>query len=173
MEVNSVSISHTGVVEEALGLKEAARRVLNPSDPIFSKATISRGVRLNLIGANHLFILDLHWNPQLENLAQDRIYRRGQKKDVYVYKLMAADTIEKQILDLQEKKLGIAQSMLTGTKQAQTSCFNFNLRQKNAVRNSDVHSYDTRHKGDLAERHHRLEVSKRLPMVIVSIQENK
>ncbi|KAG5894625.1 hypothetical protein JTB14_026156 [Gonioctena quinquepunctata] len=194
-------VSHTGVGEEALGLKEAARGVLDPSDPIFSKSTISSkiktligvlkekvlttddkaiivsqwssflqlishhlekeriifeqldgtvpvnkrmnmvdrfnnpkdrmkvlllsltagGVGLNLVGANHLFLLDLHWNPQLENQAQDRIYRLGQKKDVYVYKLMAADTIEKRILDLQEKKLGIAQSMLTGTKQALTS----------------------------------------------------
>lgn len=41
---------------------------------------------LNLIGANHLILMDLHWNPQLENQAQDRIYRVGQKKTVYVYK---------------------------------------------------------------------------------------
>lgn len=38
------------------------------------------GVGLNLIGANHLILLDLHWNPQLEAQAQDRIYRVGQKK---------------------------------------------------------------------------------------------
>lgn len=44
------------------------------------------GVGLNLVGANHLFLLDLHWNPQLENQAQDRIYRMGQKKKIYVYK---------------------------------------------------------------------------------------
>lgn len=44
------------------------------------------GVGLNLIGANHLFLADLHWNPQLEHQAQDRIYRVGQKKPVHVYK---------------------------------------------------------------------------------------
>lgn len=44
------------------------------------------GVGLNLAGANHLFLLDLHWNPQLESQAQDRIYRMGQKKPVYIYK---------------------------------------------------------------------------------------
>lgn len=44
------------------------------------------GVGLNLIGANHLILMDLHWNPQLENQAQDRIYRVGQKKTVFVYK---------------------------------------------------------------------------------------
>jgi len=33
------------------------------------------GVGLNLVGANHLFLLDPHWNPQLESQACDRIYR--------------------------------------------------------------------------------------------------
>lgn len=47
------------------------------------------GVGLNLVGANHLFLLDLHWNPQLENQAQDRIYRMGQKKNVNIYKYMS------------------------------------------------------------------------------------
>lgn len=44
------------------------------------------GVGLNLVGGNHLLLLDLHWNPQLESQAQDRIYRVGQTKPVYIYK---------------------------------------------------------------------------------------
>lgn len=44
------------------------------------------GVGLNLAGANYLFFMDLHWNPQLEQQAQDRIYRYGQKKDVKIFK---------------------------------------------------------------------------------------
>ncbi|KAH1026577.1 transcription termination factor 2 [Dendroctonus ponderosae] len=75
------------------------------------------GVGLNLIGANHLFLLDLHWNPQLENQAQDRIYRVGQNKPVFVYKLMAVDTIEERIKLLQDKKLSMAEGMLTGTRE--------------------------------------------------------
>merc|ERR1712018_797172 len=43
------------------------------------------GVGLNLVGANHLFLLDMHWNPQLEAQACDRIYRVGQKKDVTIH----------------------------------------------------------------------------------------
>ncbi|XP_068915165.1 transcription termination factor 2-like [Tenebrio molitor] len=74
------------------------------------------GVGLNLVGANHLFLLDLHWNPQLENQAQDRIYRMGQTKTIFVYKFMAVDTIEERIKALQEMKLEIADSMLTGSK---------------------------------------------------------
>jgi transcription termination factor 2 len=44
------------------------------------------GVGLNLIGGNHLFLLDPHWNPQLEAQAFDRIYRVGQTKSVHIYK---------------------------------------------------------------------------------------
>lgn len=76
------------------------------------------GVGLNLVGANHLFLMDLHWNPQLENQAQDRIYRVGQIKPVFVYKFMATDTIEERIKALQDKKLAMAEGILTGTKQA-------------------------------------------------------
>ncbi|CAG9859758.1 unnamed protein product [Phyllotreta striolata] len=74
------------------------------------------GVGLNLMGANHLFIMELHWNPQMENQAVDRVYRVGQEKPVFIYKLMAAETIEKGILDIQKKKINIADSMFTGTK---------------------------------------------------------
>lgn len=45
------------------------------------------GVGLNLVGGNHLLLIDIHWNPQLEVQAQDRIYRFGQKKNVFIYKL--------------------------------------------------------------------------------------
>lgn len=44
------------------------------------------GVGLNLVGGNHLFIVDLHWNPAMENQACDRIYRVGQTKNVFIHK---------------------------------------------------------------------------------------
>lgn len=44
------------------------------------------GVGLNLTGGNHLFIIDLHWNPAIENQACDRIYRVGQTKEVFIHK---------------------------------------------------------------------------------------
>ena len=37
-------------------------------------------------GCNHLFLLDMHWNPQLENQACDRIYRVGQKREVKIHR---------------------------------------------------------------------------------------
>lgn len=44
------------------------------------------GVGLNLTGANQMFILDLHWNPQWEVQVQDRIHRFGQKKEIHISK---------------------------------------------------------------------------------------
>lgn len=75
------------------------------------------GVGLNLIGANYIIIMDPHWNPQLELQAQDRIYRVGQTKTVHIYKVLCEETIEQRIKLLQEKKLNIANEMLTGVKQ--------------------------------------------------------
>ncbi|XP_075145312.1 transcription termination factor 2-like [Haematobia irritans] len=72
------------------------------------------GVGLNLVGANHLLLIDLHWNPQLEAQAQDRIYRVGQKKDVIIYKFMCKDTVEERIKALQDHKLALANGILTG-----------------------------------------------------------
>ncbi|XP_017886271.2 transcription termination factor 2 [Ceratina calcarata] len=74
------------------------------------------GVGLNLIGGNHLLLVDIHWNPQLEVQAQDRVYRYGQTKDVHIYKFICKDTIEENIKSLQESKLQLAQNALTGDK---------------------------------------------------------
>ncbi|XP_063831636.1 uncharacterized protein LOC135080842 [Ostrinia nubilalis] len=74
------------------------------------------GVGLNLCGANHLLLLDPHWNPQLEQQAQDRIYRVGQKKHVHIYRFMCVDTVEQSIRKLQEAKLELAENVLTGAK---------------------------------------------------------
>ncbi|KAM7363018.1 transcription termination factor lodestar [Cochliomyia hominivorax] len=79
------------------------------------------GVGLNLVGANHLLLIDLHWNPQLEAQAQDRIYRVGQKKDVIIYKFMCKDTVEERIKALQDHKLELANGVLTGARAAEGS----------------------------------------------------
>ncbi|KAL1488858.1 hypothetical protein ABEB36_014653 [Hypothenemus hampei] len=63
------------------------------------------GVGLNLIGGNHLIFLDLHWNPQVERQAEDRINRLGQTKPIYIYKFIAINTIEERIKIIQETKM--------------------------------------------------------------------
>lgn len=44
------------------------------------------GVGLNLTGANHVFMLDMHWNPAVEEQAADRCHRVGQTRDVFIHR---------------------------------------------------------------------------------------
>ncbi|XP_064631066.1 transcription termination factor 2-like [Lineus longissimus] len=73
------------------------------------------GVGLNLVGGNNLFMMDLHWNPALELQACDRIYRVGQKKDVFIHRFICKDTVEEKIVLLQKKKMDLAKDVLSGT----------------------------------------------------------
>lgn len=78
------------------------------------------GCGLNLIGGNHLFLLDSHWNPALEDQACDRIYRVGQKKNVYIHRFLCKDTVEEKILQLQKRKQDLANNVLTGSAMSKT-----------------------------------------------------
>ncbi|CAL7941631.1 unnamed protein product [Xylocopa violacea] len=97
------------------------------SDPrILLLSLTAGGVGLNLVGGNHLLLIDIHWNPQLEVQAQDRIYRFGQRKNVFIYKFICKDTIEERIKNLQERKLDIAQNVLSGDKNSAASKLTLN-----------------------------------------------
>lgn len=61
-----------------------------------------------------MFLVDIHWNPQLEAQACDRIYRVGQTKPVNVYKFICSDTIESSIQSIQSHKLEIANNLFGG-----------------------------------------------------------
>ncbi|VDP10015.1 unnamed protein product [Soboliphyme baturini] len=85
------------------------------SGPLVMLLSLSAGgVGLNLIGGNHLFVVDLHWNPALEKQACDRIYRVGQSRNVFIHKFVCKNTIETKVLELQNSKLALAKSVLTG-----------------------------------------------------------
>ena len=55
------------------------------------------GLGLNLIGANRIIIYDPDWNPSTDSQARERSWRIGQQKDVTIYRLMTAGTIEEKI----------------------------------------------------------------------------
>lgn len=71
---------------------------------IFLISIKAGGVGLNLISAQDVIIYDPWWNPFVEQQAIDRAYRIGQDKSVTVYKLVAANTIEERIVDMQKEK---------------------------------------------------------------------
>ncbi|NXN80012.1 TTF2 factor, partial [Bombycilla garrulus] len=87
----------------------------NPKGPqVMLLSLLAGGVGLNLTGGNHLFLLDMHWNPALEDQACDRIYRVGQQKDVVIHRFVCEGTVEEKILQLQKRKKGLAQQVLSG-----------------------------------------------------------
>ncbi|XP_043927482.1 transcription termination factor 2 [Protopterus annectens] len=87
----------------------------NPKGPqVMLVSLCAGGVGLNLIGGNHLFLLDMHWNPALEDQACDRIYRVGQTKDVVIHRFICEGTVEEKICELQAKKKELAKKVLSG-----------------------------------------------------------
>jgi len=62
------------------------------------------GVGLNLTCANHVFFLDSWWNSAMESQAQDRVYRIGQSKPVFIHHMYMRDTIEEWVIKMKEEK---------------------------------------------------------------------
>jgi superfamily II DNA or RNA helicase len=76
------------------------------------------GTGLNLTAADHIFLLDPWWNPAVEDQAADRAHRIGQTRPVMIHRLVAIDTVEERILDLQQAKRELAELALHGTGKA-------------------------------------------------------
>ncbi len=81
--------------------------------PIFLISLKAGGVGLNLTAADTVIHYDPWWNPAVENQATDRAHRLGQTRNVFVYKLVVAGSIEEKILALQEKKAELAAGILS------------------------------------------------------------
>ncbi|KAG6336400.1 hypothetical protein ID866_2694 [Astraeus odoratus] len=71
---------------------------------------------LNLTACNNVILVDMWWNPALEDQAYDRAHRLGQTRDVNIYKLMIPETVEMRILQLQDAKRELAKAALSGDK---------------------------------------------------------
>ena len=76
--------------------------------PLFLISLKAGGRGLNLTSADTVIHCDPWWNPAVEDQASDRAHRIGQSKSVFVYKLIAADTVEERIVELQERKAALA-----------------------------------------------------------------
>jgi superfamily II DNA or RNA helicase len=76
--------------------------------PLFLISLKAGGRGLNLTAADTVIHYDPWWNPAVEDQASDRAHRIGQTKSVFVYKLIAADTVEERIIQLQERKAELA-----------------------------------------------------------------
>lgn len=82
--------------------------------PVFLISLKAGGTGLNLTAANIVIHFDPWWNLAAQNQATDRAHRFGQDKQVIVFKLIAQNTIEDKIIELQESKYKLAQQILDG-----------------------------------------------------------
>ncbi|CAD5178785.1 unnamed protein product [Musa acuminata subsp. malaccensis] len=80
-----------------------------PDSPyfMFLLSTRAGGLGLNLQTADTVIIFDSDWNPQMDQQAEDRAHRIGQKKEVRVFVLVSVGSIEEEILERAKQKMGI------------------------------------------------------------------
>jgi superfamily II DNA or RNA helicase len=89
------------------------RRFETGEVPLFLISLKAGGRGLNLTSADTVIHYDPWWNPAVEDQASDRAHRIGQTRSVFVYKLIAADTVEERIVELQERKAALANLALS------------------------------------------------------------
>lgn len=81
--------------------------------PVFLISLKAGGTGLNLTAADIVIHYDPWWNVAAQNQATDRTHRIGQDKQVSVFKLIMKETIEENILLLQELKKNLAEQIIT------------------------------------------------------------
>ena len=85
----------------------------DPDCPLFLISLKAGGQGLNLTAADYVFILDPWWNPAVEAQAIDRAHRIGQERHVFAYRLIARDTVEEKIVELQRTKRDLADAIIS------------------------------------------------------------
>ena len=89
-----------------------------PQIPVFLISLKAGGTGLNLTAADMVMHYDPWWNPAVEDQATDRAHRIGQKKKVYVMKMIASGSIEEKVLALQRRKQAIINATVDTTDAA-------------------------------------------------------
>src|SRR5208282_1706727 len=84
----------------------------DPECRLFLISLKAGGLGLNLTAAQYVFLLDPWWNPAIEAQAVDRAHRIGQTRRVFAYRLIARDTVEEKVLQLQETKRELANAII-------------------------------------------------------------
>ncbi len=84
----------------------------DPNCRVFLVSLKAGGVGLNLTAAEYVYLLDPWWNPAVEAQAIDRAHRIGQTRRVFASRLIARDTVEEKVLELQQSKRDLADAII-------------------------------------------------------------
>ncbi|XP_018572376.1 DNA repair and recombination protein RAD54-like [Anoplophora glabripennis] len=104
-------------LDGTMSIKKRAKVVENFNNPeskefIFMLSSKAGGCGLNLIGANRLIMFDPDWNPANDDQAMARVWRDGQQKPCYIYRFLAAGSIEEKIFQRQAHKKALSSTVV-------------------------------------------------------------
>ena len=114
-ELKALHITYSKLTGQTRKRQQAIDRFQSGEVPVFLISLKAGGSGLNLTTADVVIHLDPWWNPAVEAQASDRAYRIGQDKPVFIYKLIAADTVEERIQTLQAQKRSLADNLFSDT----------------------------------------------------------
>ncbi|MFK7857367.1 MAG: SNF2-related protein [Granulosicoccus sp.] len=107
-EIKKRNIAYVKLTGKTRKRQEAIDAFQNGDVPLFLISLKAGGTGLNLTAADTVIHYDPWWNPAVENQATDRAHRIGQDKPVFVYKLIADNTVEDKIVAMQARKKALA-----------------------------------------------------------------
>ena len=107
-EVERAGITYVELTGDTLDRAAPVASFQAGAVPLFLISLKAGGVGLNLTAADTVIHYDPWWNPAVEDQATDRAHRIGQDKPVFVYKLIAAGTVEERMVELQSRKRAVA-----------------------------------------------------------------
>ncbi|MBX2825206.1 MAG: SWF/SNF helicase family protein, partial [Gammaproteobacteria bacterium] len=109
-ELDKLGIRYVTLTGSTRKRDEVIDSFQNGDVPLFLISLKAGGTGLNLTAADTVIHYDPWWNPAVEKQASDRAHRIGQQKPVFVYKLVARDTVEEKIMLMQQRKQQLADS---------------------------------------------------------------
>lgn len=115
-ELNKAGIPFVELVGSTPDRATPVRRFQAGEVPVFLISLRAGGTGLNLTAADTVIHYDPWWNPAVERQATDRAHRIGQDKPVFVYKLIAAGTVEEKIMALQAQKGALSDALFDAAK---------------------------------------------------------
>jgi superfamily II DNA or RNA helicase len=95
--------------------RELVQKFQSGANKFFLISLKAGGTALTLTQADTVIHLDPWWNPAVENQASDRAHRIGQKRRVFIYKLVSEKSVEEKVLQLQEKKRELFNALMGET----------------------------------------------------------
>ena len=113
-EVRRLGIPYCLLTGETRERAAQVTRFQSGGAPLFLLSLKAGGTALNLTAADTVIHYDPWWNPAAEAQASDRAHRIGQDRPVFIYKLVAQNTVEERMLALQEEKRALAAGIYAG-----------------------------------------------------------